>query len=374
MIYFDNAATSLIKPISVKNAVMIALDKFTANPGRSGHRPSILAGEMVYETREILKKFFNAPEHEVVFTKNCTEALNLGLTGVLKAGDQVITSCYEHNSVLRPLHALEKTGVEVEILDCNLSAFHDELPKHIKQNTKMIVVTGMSNVTGESPNLKAIGEIAKKHNIIFMVDGAQSSGHLVIDLQNNNIDMYAFAGHKGLYAITGVGGLIVNKNLRLTPILAGGTGTESEKLDQPTDLPEGQEAGTLPSIPIASLRAGVEFLTKNFDSIQNIENELSCYMFEQLSHLKGVNLYSSPKSKIVFSFNIEGLGCSDVATILDNKYGICVRSGLHCAPLIHKKLGTIKTGAVRASIDFFNTKQEIDRFIKAVKGIQLTYC
>lgn len=369
MIYFDNSATSYFKPMCVKLAVNDALNCLTANPGRSGHLPSIKAGEMVFETREIIKQFFNAQDYQVIFTKNCTEALNLAIFGCLKPGDEVITSCFEHNSVLRPLKQLESVGIKTSVLDCELKDFHLYLKHLITDKTKLVVVTAMSNVTGQSPNLIKIGQICKQNNLLLLVDGAQSSGHMDIDLTKINADMYAFAGHKGFCAITGVGGLLVKSNIKLKPLLYGGTGTESENLVQPNDMPEGLEAGTLPTIPIASLLAGVKFVAMHEHEILKKESELSAYFYNKLKSIEGVTLYSTLDSKNVFSFNVKNLDSNVVADILNEKYGVCVRAGLHCAPLAHKKLGTLKTGAVRASIDFNNTKHEIDYFARAIKEI-----
>lgn len=369
MIYFDNSATSFYKPNKVKQAVNKALNFLTANPGRSGHQLSTSVGEMVFDTREIIKSFFHAPNHQVVFTKNCTEALNLAIFGLLENGDHVVTTCYEHNSVLRALEQLKEKGVKITILDCELNEVDKKLADTLTPKTKLVIATGMSNVTGQSPNLDEIGKICKENHVLFLVDGAQSSGHMKIDLERSNIDMYAFAGHKGLCAITGVGGLLVKNEIKLNPILFGGTGTESENLKQPTDLPEGLEAGTLPTIPIASLKAGTEFMLENFDKILKVEQYLTEYMYQQLVKIKKIKFYSTIESKNVFSFNVVGLDSGAVADILNQKYKICVRSGLHCAPLIHKKLGSLQTGAVRASIDFNNTIQEIDYFIKAIKEI-----
>lgn len=369
MIYFDNSATSYFKPMCVKFAVNDALNCLTANPGRSGHLPSIKAGEMVFETREIIKQFFNAQEYQVIFTKNCTEALNLAIFGCLKPGDEVITSCFEHNSVLRALKQLESVGVKTLLLDCELKDFHLNLKRSITDKTKLVAVTAMSNVTGQSPNLIKIGQICKQNNLLLLVDGAQSSGHINIDLTKIDADMYAFAGHKGFCAITGVGGLLVKSNIKLKPLLYGGTGTESENLVQPNDMPEGLEAGTLPTIPIASLLAGVKFVATHQHEILQKENELSAYFYNKLKGIEGVTLYSTLDSKNVFSFNVKNLDSNEVADILNEKYGVCVRAGLHCAPLAHKKLGTLKTGAVRASIDFNNTKHEIDYFARAIKEI-----
>lgn len=369
MIYLDSAATSFNKPQQVKNAVVNAFNKYTANPGRSGHKLSNMAAEIVFDTREKLKKFFNADNFQVVFTKNCTEALNLAIFGTLEDKDHVITTCYEHNSVLRPIEKLKSAGVQVDILTCQMENLPQEIEAHIKPNTKLIVCTACSNVTGQCPNLMEIGKLAKQHNVLFLVDGAQACGHFDVDLTNLNIDMFAFAGHKGLLATTGVGGLFVKDGVKLKPILFGGTGTESENLIQPNDVPEGLEAGTIPSLPIISLNAGVDYLTKNFEIIKNYEQNLSSYLYNELKKLNFLTLYSTQDSKNVFSFNFNNLDSALVANVLNDEFKICVRAGLHCAPLAHKKLGSLKTGAVRASIDFFNTKTEIDKFVEALKII-----
>ena len=369
MIYFDNSATSLIKPDSVKRIVAKAMSSLTANPGRSGHNLSQKVTSAIFETREKLKTFFHAEDYEIVFTKNCTEALNLAIFGCLNAGDHVICTCYEHNSVLRPLRYLRGVGIDTTIVEDDLSSVGENIEKYIKSNTKMIITNCVSNVTGEICDISKVGEICKKHGILYLVDGAQSSGHLDVDIEKCNIDMYAFAGHKGLLSITGVGGLVVKKGLNLKPIIYGGTGTMSENLEQPNDLPEGLEAGTIPSIPIISLGAGIEFLMKNFENIQKIEQKLSKYMLNSLKKLKFLEIYSKEDSLNVFSFNMQGIDSSELANILNEKYDICVRSGLHCAPLVHKKLGTLKRGAVRVSIDFNNTMEEIDYLITALKSI-----
>ncbi len=366
MIYFDNAATSFFKPQEVKTAVVNAINKYTANPGRSGHNLSMQTAEKIFEVREKVKNFFNAENYDVIFTKNCTEALNLAIFGLLKPGDHVITTCYEHNSVLRPLENLKSNGVLVSTVFCDMIDLPSEIEKSINQNTKLIITTACSNVTGECPDIKTIGEIAKKHNVIYLVDGAQSSGHMEIDLTNMNIDMYAFAGHKGLLSITGVGGIVVKNGIELNPVLYGGTGTESEKLVQPNDIPEGLEAGTIPTIPIISLGAGIDFLSKNFLKIIKIEQNLTKYLINKAKNLKFLKIFSPNDAKNVFCFNVKDLDSSIIANILNEQFGICVRSGLHCAPLVHKKLGTLNMGAVRVSLDFFNTYEEIDKLICAL--------
>ena len=369
MIYFDNAATSLLKPYSVKRAVIDALDNYTANPGRSGHFRSMIVAEKIFDTREMLKHFFNANDYEVIFTKNCTEALNLAILGTLKAKDHIIVSCYEHNSVLRTLEHLKKDGIEVTMIYSDLNDFSNHLEESIKVNTKMVICTMVSNVTGESSDVESIGNFCQKHKLIYLADGAQASGHIKIDLTNSNIDLFCFAGHKGLMSITGVGGLVVKKGIKLSPIMFGGTGTESENLNQPDAIPEGFEAGTLPSIPIISLKAGVEFLEKNFSKIIEKEEKLTNYLYNSLKKLNFLTIYSKDDSKNVISFNMKNLDSSYLADLLDEKFQICVRAGLHCAPLIHKKLDTINTGTVRVSLDYNNRFEEIDRLVYALKSI-----
>lgn len=368
MIYLDNAATSFTKPIEVKQAVSNSINTLTANPGRSGHKLSNRVAEEIFNTRELLKEFFHAPNHEIIFTKNCTESLNLGIRGVLNSGDHVICTMYEHNSVLRTLKFLESIGVEVTILDCDMEEIADKIRDAIRPNTRLIITTHISNVTGEVCDIEGVGKICNEYGILYMVDGAQSCGHVDIDLNRCNVDLFAFAGHKGCLAITGVGGLVIKNDIKLNPIMFGGTGTESENLNQPTSIPEGLEAGTIPTIPILSLKAGVEFLKKNLDKIIKNEEKLSKYAYFSLKKLKFLKIYSKETSRNVFSFNVGNLDASEVANELNEKYSICVRSGLHCAPLAHKRVdGGI--GSVRVSLDFNNTKEEIDYLCSALTKI-----
>jgi len=369
MIYFDNAATSFIKPKIVKNAVIEAINFYTANPGRSGHTLSQRVAEKIFDTREKVKDFFGAKHHSLIFTKNCTEALNLAILGTLKNGDHVIVSCYEHNSILRPLEHKKSEGVEVSVLWCDLKDFKSELEKNIRSNTKLVITTMVSNVTGDVCDVSNVAKICKKYNLLYLVDGAQASGHMCINLEKLGVDMFAFAGHKGLLATTGVGGLIVRDGVKLNPIMYGGTGTYSEDLSQPIDSVEGFESGTIATIPILSLSAGVDFLNKNFEKIIKIEQNLSKYLYKMLKKLNFLEIYSSEDSLNVVSFNIKNMDSIMVANVLNEDYNICVRAGLHCAPLIHKKLGTLERGAVRVSLDYNNTKEEIDYLIYALKNI-----
>ena len=368
-VYLDNAATSFNKPKQVQIAVIDAIKNLTANPGRSGHYLSQKVAEKVFKTRENLKDFFGAKSYELIFTKNCTEALNLAIFGTLKKGDHVITTCYEHNSVLRPLEKLKNDGIEVTILDCDLGNFHEEFESKIQSNTKLIITTFISNVTGEVCDVRSVNKICKKHNLKYLIDGAQASGHIEIDLNEIECDMFAFAGHKGLLGLTGVGGLFVKNLENLSPILFGGTGTDSENLIQPTDTIEGFESGTIPSVSIISLNAGVSFLKENFLKILEKERKLSEFLYKKLKNLKNLTIFSKNSSKNVFSFNIKNFDSGTVANILNEKFNICVRAGLHCAPLIHKKNKTLESGAVRISLDFCNTYEEINYLIFALDKI-----
>lgn len=369
MIYFDNSATSFYKPDNVKQTIINSINNLTANSGRSAHTLAQNVASAVYLTRQNVKEFFGAKNYNLIFTKNCTEALNLAIMGSLNFGDHVIATCYEHNSVLRTLQHLKNKGVEVEIVFADMENIPNEIAKKIKQNTKLIITNMMSNVTGEVCDVEAVGKICKQKNILYLVDGAQSAGHTEINLEKCNIDMFTFSGHKGLLAITGVGGLIVKDLKILKPIMFGGTGSESQNLTQPTDTVEGFEAGTIPTISILSLNAGIEFLQKNFQKIQKREQKLSKYLYFELKKLKFLKIYSKIDSQNVFSFNIKNLDSSYVANELNERFNICVRSGLHCAPLIHKKLNTLDVGAVRVSVDFNNTLEEIDKLIYALKII-----
>lgn len=372
MIYFDNAATSFYKPKMVKDAVNKALNFYTANPGRSGHRPAQEVAMRCFETREVTKEFFNADRYNLIFTKNCTEALNLAIFGCLEEGDHVITTIYEHNSVLRPLyHLKENKIIELTIIDSKVEDLPEEIEKSIITNTKLIVTTHSSNVTGEIVDIKKISHICKKYNILYLIDGAQSSGHMKVNLSDIDADMFAFAGHKGLLSTTGVGGLLIKSDMELKPMIFGGTGTDSESLVQPKDFPEGYESGTIATLPIISLYAGITYLEKNLDIIIRRENELSKYAYEELSKLNFLDKYFNKNSKNVFSFNIKNIDSSTVSNILDDQFNICTRPGLHCAPFIHQHFKTTETGAVRVSLDYNNNFAEIDKLVYALKRINM---
>ncbi len=374
MIYFDNSATTYKKPLSVKISTLVALQKYSANPGRSGHKLSLRCAEKVFACRVAVSDFFNCPKIEsVIFTKNCTEALNIAILGSVKKNGHVIASCFEHNSVLRPLKHLESEGkIQLSTVTpknkTNITL--EDIEKEVKENTYLICVNHISNVTGNKNNIEEIGKFCKAKNITFLVDVAQSAGHEKIDMQKQNIDLLCFAGHKGLFAPQGIGGLCINTENSPKSIVFGGTGTNSHVLFQPTNLPEYYESGTLSTPLIMGLNAGINYVNKNFEKNKIKTSKLTQYLYNQLECIKEIKLYTKKESLSgVVCFNINNMLSTDVSTLLDEKYNIAVRSGLHCAPLAHKFLGTTEQGAVRVSINHFNKMHEVKKFIKAINKI-----
>lgn len=372
MIYLDNGATTFKKPLRVKYTVIKNVLTGIANPGRGGHSLSLKTGMQVMNTREKIKKLFHADEEsEVIFTLNCTEALNLILLGTAKKTGHIITTTNEHNSVLRPLEHLTKTA-DVTYSVCtpreNGKVMAADIEKLIKPNTYLIIVNQTSNVTGATCNIEEIGAVAKKYGILFAIDVAQSAGHENINMKVANANFIAFAGHKGLYGLQGVGGLVLN-HANISPIKFGGTGTNSLELVQPQEYPEKLESGTLNTPNILALSAGVDFVNQNFAKIQNKTYQLTNYLLTELKLIKHVKCYSHNPHSGVVSFEIENLDSNMVSNILNEEYDICVRSGLHCAPFIHRYLKTENRGLVRVSISYFNTKNEIKKLIKAIKEI-----
>ena len=376
MIYLDNAATTFPKPDVVYDAVMDCMKNYCANPGRAGHKLSLRAGREIYDTRENLAKLFNIDNPmNIIFTSNATESLNLAIKGLLKKGDHVITTSMEHNSVIRPIMALEKIGVENTIVDCDEEGFLDinDLEKAIKPNTKLIVTTHASNVFGTLIDIKEVGLVAKKNNITYLVDASQTAGVYDIDVKNMNIDILATAGHKSLLGPQGVGILYIKEGIDLDTLKEGGTGSQSEYLFQPQMLPDKYESGTHNTPAIAGLNAGVKYILDNIDDIRRKEEELCEYMLSRLDEIKDIKIYGTKdiKKRVpVISINIADVDSGEITFILDSKYDIATRSGLHCSPLAHKTVGTIKQGTVGFSIGYFNTKDDIDRVIDALKKIE----
>ncbi len=369
MIYFDNAATSGRKPMSVINAVNYALRNLSANPGRSGHRLSQSAAMSVYKAREELADFFGAGGAEnVVFTANCTHSINFVLKGVITPGDHIIVSDLEHNAVMRPLNSMKASYSmsEVSLTDDDKTVKNFE--NEIRKNTKMIFCTAASNVLGKALPLKEIGELCKKHNILFGVDAAQGAGVLPINMQKMNIDFLCLAPHKGLYAPMGIGVLIARKPINST-VIEGGTGTESINFKQPDIMPEMLESGTVNLPSIIACSHGLMFVKERFNCILEHEMKLIFMLYNELSKLENIVLYNNPHTGIyapVLSFNIKDIQSDAAAKYLSDK-GFALRAGLHCAPSAHKKIGTLDIGTVRFSPSMFNTYSEVDSLIKTIK-------
>ena len=379
MIYFDNAATSFPKPQEVSAAIINYMNNIGASPGRSGHRLSIEAGRILYQCRENIAELFHVDDPlRIVFTSNATEAINLVVKGFLHSGDQVITSSMEHNSVMRPLRELEKNGVQIKVIPCSAddSLKPEDIEKAINKNTTLIVLNHGSNVTGTLLPIGEVGRIARKNNILFLVDAAQTAGAYPIDIEKDNIDLLTFTGHKSLFGPTGTGGLVIGKDIdihKITPLKTGGTGSRSESENHPDFLPDLYESGTPNIAGIAGLNAGVScILKKGVKDIHQYELHLCNKLIFGLKQIPGVTVYSKDDSgerASVVSFTIIGKSPSDIGLKLDEEYDIMCRVGLHCAPSAHKTIGTFPVGTVRFSIGLFNTLEDVERAVSAVQKI-----
>lgn len=374
MIYFDNSASTFVKPKEVINAMHSAMTKFSANPGRSGHRLALNSAIEVNKVREEVCQTFNVGKPErVVFTQNCTDALNLAIQGSIIPNSHIITTINEHNSVLRPLFELkDKYNLEISICQPKLNnqITASDIQPLIKANTSMICVNHLSNVDGMIADIESIGELCHCHCITFLVDGAQSGGHIKIDMQKSHIDMLALAPHKAFYSPQGVGVLCFSSKAKIKPIRYGGTGTDSILLKQPPSSPECYESGTVSTPNIIGFGAGLKFVNKYFSQITNKIDDLSTYLNFELRKIENIICYTHPDNAYgVISFNINNISSSDVSGILDERYSICTRSGLHCAPLKHKWLGTENQGTVRISLSYFNTYSECERLIKVIREV-----
>lgn len=378
MIYLDNCATTFPKPSIVLSAVEKANRYYAANPGRSGHKLSLKASSEVYNCRENLRDFFNAKSAEnVIFTLNCTTALNTVIKGVLEEGDHVIVSSLEHNSVMRPIKELEKIGVTytaAEVFPFDNDATVDSFRKAIKSNTRLAVITHASNVFGIKLPIERICALLHQYGIIVCVDAAQTAGVFPIDVQNSSIDFLCVAGHKGLYGTMGTGALIINCDRIVKPLISGGTGSSSAELLQPEILPDKFESGTANVSGIAALNAGVSFVRKKgIENINSHEMNLITDLYDALKRNKRVILYTDKPQKEFFapvlSFNLEGINSENTAQLLNEKYDIAVRAGLHCAPSAHRYMNTIDEGTVRVCPSVFTTSKQIDALIFAINEI-----
>lgn len=369
MIYFDNSASTLLKPKNVQRAVLSALTTFSANPGRSGHIEALKSAMEVEKVREKLKKYTNADE--VIFAGGCTHALNLAILGFCHEGHIVCTE-NEHNSVLRPLeHLKENYNVTYSVAkQANKKGITwQDIEKEIKNDTKLVICNHISNVNGDVAEIEDIGYHLKEKGIAFLVDGAQGGGHFRYDMKKMEIDMLIFSPHKGFYSPQGVGVLLKNDKINLSPILFGGTGTNSLELHQPNFSPEKYESGTICTPAILGFGAGIDFVEENFLNIKEKMEDLTTYLHYEFSKLP-IEIYTSTENANgVFAFNIPNMNSNEVATYLNDKYEICVRGGYHCAPFKHKALGTIEQGAVRVSFSIANTFQEVERLNLAIKHL-----
>jgi len=376
MIYLDNAATSRPKPPEVIQAMNDFLNNVCANSGRSGHRLAIQAGRVVYDARESLSGLFNITDPlQIVFTMNATESLNLALLGILKNGDHVITSSMEHNSVMRPLRALETQGVEVSVVGCSQQGFldPDDVKKLIKKNTKMIALNHASNVTGGIQPVREIGNIARENGLLFLLDTAQTAGAYPIDVEEMCIDLLAFTGHKSLCGPQGTGGLYIREGINLKPLKYGGTGSLSDEEYQPDFMPDKYESGTLNLVGIAGLGEGVRYVMREgVDAIRKREIKLTQGLIDGLLACPNVKVYGGLDAENqvgVLSFNIYDLSSSESSMYLEDEFDILCRSGLHCAPSAHKTIETFPKGTIRFSLGIFSTQDDVHISVNAVRKI-----
>lgn len=381
LIYLDNAATSWPKPEAVARAMAACLEEEAGNPGRSGHRLSLAAGRRVFAVREAVAELFGAPDPlRVIFTHNGTMAVNLALGGLLSPGDRVVCTGMEHNAVMRPLRDLEELGIEVVVAPCDPEGLLDlEAFSRLVEAapTRMVALNHASNVTGTLCPVVEAAEIAHRAGALVLVDAAQSAGSVPIDMAALGIDLLAFTGHKGLLGPTGTGGLILGERVNaaeMKPLVRGGTGSRSASERQPPDLPDRFEAGTVNFVGIAGLGAGLEALAAMGGpaGVGRHERDLARRLWEGLSEIPGVRLYGPAdftQRVGVVSFTIEGRTVSEVGGRLDDEFGILARVGLHCAPTAHRTIGTFPGGTVRLSPGPFNTPEQIDRTIAAVRRI-----
>lgn len=376
IIYFDHASTSWPKPPTVKAVLNQYLAMGAGNPGRSGHRMSIAAAQLIEEARGLVAELFSITDpSRITFTKNATEALNLAIYGRLSPGDHVIVSSIEHNSVMRPLRYLEQRGVELTVVKCATDGTLDsnDVRRAIRSHTRLIVTLHGSNVTGTLLPVAEISAIAREANIPYLVDASQTAGAMPIDVEELGIDLFAFTGHKGLLGLTGTGGLYVREGLSLTPLIRGGTGSKSELEEQPDFMPDCYESGTANVAGLASLAAGVAYLLEvRVENIRTHEKMLVGRFLEGAADIPGLVLYGPRNIEqrcSTIAFNISGIPCSEVGLLLDQQYGIMSRVGLHCAPGAHRTIGTFPTGTVRFGFGYSNTTDEVDMALRALSDI-----
>lgn len=377
MIYLDNAATTIKKPEVVVKAVAEALCTM-GNSGRGAHTGALDASRVIFETRKNLAEFFGAENpRQIAFTANATESLNIAIKGILNPGNHVITTELEHNSVLRPLYEMEEKGVELTIIksDSQGRIPYQEIEDNIKENTKAIVCTHGSNLTGNLVDIARIGQIARKQGILFVVDASQTAGVFPIDVRKMQIDVLCFTGHKSLLGPQGTGGLYVREGVRVNPLLSGGSGVQSYRKKHPEEMPTALEAGTLNAHGLAGLCAAVHYIQETgMDVIRRKEQELMWEFYDRVRKIEGIKIYGDFSSKErcpIVSLNIRDYDSGDVSDALFTDYGIATRPGAHCAPLMHQALGTVEQGAVRFSFSHFNSQEEVKQAVDALRELAL---
>ena len=375
MIYFDNAATTMRKPEQVIQAVTEALSSM-GNAGRGVHAAALDASRVIFDTRVKLAELFHAENpKQIVFTMNSTESLNIAIKGVLKPGDHVITTALEHNSVLRPLYEMEDRGVELTVLQADRFGNFclEEMEAAIRKNTKAIVCTHGSNLTGNLVDIKQVGEIAKKHGVLLIADASQTAGVFPIDVKEMNIDILCFTGHKGLLGPQGTGGMYVREGLAVRPLLSGGSGVQTYEREHPKQMPTALEAGTLNVHGLAGLRAAVSYINDyGMENIRKKEQELMRQFYDRVKMIPGIKIYGDFEKKdrcAIVSLNVRDYDSSEVSDALFVHYGISTRPGAHCAPLMHQALGTVEQGAVRFSFSHLNTLEEIEIAVRALEEL-----
>ena len=375
MIYFDNAATTLQKPACVVQAVTEAMCSL-GNSGRGVHSGALSAARIIYETRMALADLFGAESPErIAFTANSTQALNIAIKGVLRPGDHVIATALEHNSVLRPLYEMEEQGTELTILSADRmgSIRYEDFEKALCPNTRAVVTTHGSNLTGNLLDIGRIGAFARKHGLIYIVDASQTAGVFDIDVRRMHIDILCFTGHKGLLGPQGTGGLYVREGITVRPLLSGGSGVQTYLKKHPPQMPTALEAGTLNGHGIAGLGAALRYIQETgLPAIRQKEQELMWAFYTQVRQIPGITVYgdfSSMDRCAIVSLNVRDYDSGEVSDALSEEYGIATRPGAHCAPLMHEALGTVEQGAIRFSFSHYNTKEEINIAVSALREL-----
>lgn len=375
MIYLDNAATTMHKPQAVIDAVVQAMNSL-GNAGRGANEASLSAARIIYDTRDRLAQLFNAENAKrIAFTCNSTESLNIAIKGSLNPGDHAITTALEHNSVLRPLYEMQEQGVELTVIESDKRGriCYEDFEKAIRPETKVIVCTNGSNLTGNRVDLERVGKIAADHGIRFIVDASQTAGVFEIDVQKMHIDILCFTGHKGLLGPQGTGGIYVREGIELRPLKSGGSGVDTYNTHHPAEMPTALEAGTLNGHGIAGLGAGVKYIMDTgMEHIRETEQHYMWKFYNGVKDIPGVKIYGDFETEDrcpIVTLNIADYDSSEVSDELLMTYGISTRPGAHCAPLMHKALGTVDQGAVRFSFSHFNTEEEIDAAIAAIREL-----